>query len=130
VQPILLIAFLIAIIFLVQAKIVWLAAIVFLLLLLDLFGGVVSKFFGFTGAVIEAAGDTISEEAAEVEAAKTKSPSGKKFLDEGFARIGKETGKREKDKAEGKKMKTKLTVPNIVGAVDNFMMGFSKLFKR
>ncbi|HLC92104.1 MAG TPA: hypothetical protein VJH23_00150 [archaeon] len=129
-QLVLLIVFLLAIIFLVQAKIVWLAGIVFLLLLLDLFGGVVSKFFGFVGAAAEATGEIVAEEAGEVEAAKTKYPHGKKFIDEGLGRIGKELGKKEKERDEKKKMKSKLNVANAVGAIDNFMMGFGKLFKK
>ena len=129
-QALLLLAFIIAIIALVQARLVWLAAIVLLIMLADLFGGAIAKFFGFLGATANVIGETASEEAAEVEAAKTKPPAGKKFIDEGLSRIGKEAGKKEVEKKEGKRMKSKLSVTNVVGAIDNFMMGFGKLFRR
>ncbi len=129
-QAALLVVFILAIFLLAQFKLVWLAFIVFLLLLFDLFGGAFSRFVGFLGAVAEGIGQTASEEAVEVEAAKVKTPSGKKFIDEGLSKIGKEVGKSEKEKLGHKRTKSRLTVGNLVAAVDNFMTGAAKLFKR
>ncbi len=126
----LLIVFVLGIIFSVSAGQVTLAYALAALFIADLIGGVVSKFFSGLGAIAAGVGETIEAEGEEVAAAKTKNPAGKKFIDEGLSRIAKETGKREKDKKEGKKMKQKLGVDTVVGAVDNFMTGFSKLFRK
>ena len=126
----LIIFFIAGIVFSVSAGQVLLAYLLAILFIADLMGGVVSKFFTALWQIGSALGETAEAEAEEVATANTKYPSGKKFLDEGLGRIGKEVGKREKEKKERKRMKQKLGVDTAVGAVDNFMTGFSKLFKK
>ena len=126
----LLLAFVVGILYSLSAGQITLSYILAILLVADLVGGVISKFFSALGAVAKGLRETAEEEAQEVADAKTKYPSGKKFIDEGLGRIGKEMGKKEMEREEKKKMKSKLSVANAVGAVDNFLMGFSKLFKR
>ena len=127
---ILLVLFTIGIIFSVSAGLATLAYILFILLIADLIGGFISKLFSGAAGVASGALEIAEEEAQEVANAKTKHPAGKKFLEEGIGKIGKELGKREKEKEEHKKMKSKLSLASAVGAVENFLSGFGKLFRK
>ena len=112
---------------------VWLAFIIGLVLLADLLGGVVSKILGFFYSLITGLVETGKEEAVEIEAAKGKPPSGKKFFGEGFSQAGKGLGKGEKARQEEKENQLfgeKLSVAGVVGGVENFMAGLGKLFRK
>src|SRR3989344_2846008 len=109
---------LIALIFiLVHAGIIWAAAFVLLVIIADLIGGIFSSIFGFAKATKNVVYETALEEAAEVEAAKGKPPSGKKFFADVASKIGKGVGKggkgkntREKKTEEEKKRENTCSV--------------------
>src|SRR3989344_8224006 len=117
-HPLLLFLFILAIIISYGANVIWLSAILFAILMLDIVGGFVATLIGGTKAVARASVDGAKSEYDEFAAAKTKYPSGKKFLEEGFKALGKGTGKGEKLKEDGKPYKEKFNVANVVGAVE------------
>ena len=107
-----------------------LALLTGIVLLADLAGGLLSGVIGALFGTFGALKETAQGEAAEVEAAKVKYPSGKKAFEEGFGRLCKEFGKREKDKQEGKMIKSKLNTANLAASVENFLAGIGKALKK
>ena len=109
---------------------VWAAALLALLMLADLIGGAVANLFGFARSAGQAISETAHGDFEELEAAKSKAPSGMKFFEEGFSRLGKEMGKGEAAKAQRKKTKDNLSVKSFVASVENLLGGIGKLMKR
>ncbi|GEM_PF-6034195 len=129
-QLILILALLGLIIFFVQAGMMLPAIIVFLVLIADIAGGYLSKFLSFLGALGSGLLDTGSSEFKELEAAKTKHPAGKKFLEEGLSRTGNAIGKGEAAKAQRKKIGEKRPDPEVAhSAISGLMDGIKKLMK-
>jgi len=109
----------------------WLAGITALLIVADFFGNFIASFFEIMGKAGKGIVETGKTEYNELENTNVYSPSGKKFFDEGFSRIGKEVGKSEKAKAEGKSTKLNLGLFSTLGtASENFLNGLFSLFKK
>lgn len=122
-------ALLIAMLFFAYNQMAGLAIIVGLLILADLLGNIFSGMFGFAKGTVGALAETFGEEAAEVEASRPKPPSGQKFFRESLERTGKQLGKSEKLKAEGKRL-PRAGIDTLASAADNFLTGLQKLFKK
>lgn len=114
----------------VQIGNVGLAFFLGLLFVADLLGGIIGKVISGVWGAGEAILESTKTDAEEVSKVKTKPPDGYKMASEGFSNIGKAIGKGEKNKAAGKKTKSKLGIASIVDSIEHLMKGIGKLFNR
>ncbi len=115
----------------IQAGMALPATIVFLLLVVDITLGYVSKFLSFLWALLGGILDTGKAEFDELEKTGTKAPQGKKFLEDSLSRTGKALGKGEAAKAQGKHVADKRpSGESIHTAISDFMNGIMKLMKK
>ena len=128
--PLLVILIVIAAYFL-YLQLVFVTYIIGFIIIADASTGFVSRIFGGIGAVFRGGKAAIKTEGEEMSKANPKMPSGKKFIGEGFSRIGKSLGEGEKARMEGRKIEDKRDFFAITGqASGDFLEGIMKLFKR
>lgn len=103
---------------------------VFALIILEVLGNFASKMLSFIKMVFSGAWDTLEAETQAVESAKTKSSSGKKFLEDSLKSFGKEIGKTEKAKDQHKKVPSGFVPGSLASMADNFLQGMAKIMKK
>lgn len=112
-------------------QMVFVTYIIGFVIIADLLTGFVSNIFGGIGAVFRGGKAAIKSEGEEMSKANPKAPEWKKFIGEGFSRIGKALGEGEKARIEGKKIEGKKGLFEITGqASGDFLEGIMKLFKK
>ena len=130
-QLILIAALVALILYFVQAGMALPAMMLFILLIVDIVGGYVSKFLSFLWTLASGVAETGKYEFDELEKTSSKAPAGKKFLEEGLLRTGKAIGKGEAAKAQGKKIAEKRPDGEVVHtAISDFLDGVGKLMKK
>ena len=108
-----------------------LAAIVFMLIVADMLGGIAGGFISSIWNILTGLRQIGDDEYKELEGAKTKYYSGMKFFEEGITRSAKAVGKGEGAKAQGKKIKDERDSAEIIHtAVSDFMAGLGKILKK
>lgn len=110
---------------------VFAGTIIALLILLDIFGNIFAILLGFLKSFWEGLSQTGESEFGNVAAAKTKYPSGKRFIEDTLKLAGKEAGKGAKAYKQHKKITPiDLSPTGIAGVADNFMQGIMKMLKK
>ena len=126
----LLILLIVLALFFYEAQIIWVTYLTALLILADLFGGMLSKFFSVSWNAVQNVNGVANTEFEEVRNSKPNPPSGRKMFEKGFEEIGEGLGIGVKATNEGKNITKHPGLFSFTGEIaDDILEGIQKLFK-
>jgi len=113
------------------AQMVFVTYIIGFVIIADSLTGFVSNIFGASDTFVKGGAAAIKAEGEEMSKARPPLPEGKKFVADGFSRIGKALGEGEKARREGKKIEGKTGLFEVAGQMsEDLLEGIMKLVKK